>query len=157
MDLAVCCQAVRLLQVVSHCNHQVHRDFLITLYNNIGLTVSCYESLTLCAWNWGKERVKSNYRGIETSKRSRCKCRNSWRYQSLDMMYVVELRSEIRKWVIRTAGRQRRCWGLLKGCLITVHTVSRNWAIFCNDTITECDTISGSCRAFKISRNVTND
>jgi hypothetical protein len=54
-------------------------------------------------------------------------------------MYLLEIRSEIRKWVIRTAGRQRRCWGLRKGCLITVYTVSRKWAIFCTDTLTECD------------------
>jgi hypothetical protein len=36
LALAVGCQAVRLSQVVRHfilyCNHQVHRDFLITLY-----------------------------------------------------------------------------------------------------------------------------
>ena len=55
-------------------------------------------------------------------------------------MYLLEIRSEIRKWVIRTASRQRRCWGLRKVCLITVYTVSRNGAIFCTDTLTECDT-----------------
>jgi hypothetical protein len=42
VTLAVGWEAVRLCQVVRHCNHQAHRDFLITLYTHTHTNIYIY-------------------------------------------------------------------------------------------------------------------
>jgi hypothetical protein len=41
-----------------------------------------------------KKRGTAVYREIGTSKRSRCKCWNSWIYQNVHVMYVLEIHPE---------------------------------------------------------------